>query len=91
MEYNINQFQTFVSATALASFISAPKASHLASTMAAARTVKDVSPHEFVKAYSAHLKRSGKVYIYIDILSLCYVPLSLFLEKKKRRKVLEID
>jgi hypothetical protein len=26
-----------------------------------ARTVKDVNPHEFVKAYSAHLKRSGKV------------------------------
>ncbi|RRT70684.1 hypothetical protein B296_00012196 [Ensete ventricosum] len=26
-----------------------------------AKTVKDVSPHEFVKAYSAHLKRSGKV------------------------------
>ncbi|KAF9683987.1 hypothetical protein SADUNF_Sadunf04G0071000 [Salix dunnii] len=30
-------------------------------TMATAKTVKDVSPHEFVKAYSAHLKRSGKV------------------------------
>ena len=29
--------------------------------MATGRTVKDVSPHEFVKAYSAHLKRSGKV------------------------------
>ncbi|XP_062151072.1 small ribosomal subunit protein eS19x-like [Alnus glutinosa] len=29
--------------------------------MAAARTVKDVSPHEFVKAYSAHLKRSGRM------------------------------
>ncbi|KAL2337225.1 hypothetical protein Fmac_011671 [Flemingia macrophylla] len=29
--------------------------------MATARTVKDVSPHEFVKAYSAHLKRSGKM------------------------------
>jgi small subunit ribosomal protein S19e len=26
-----------------------------------ALTVKDVSPHDFVKAYSAHLKRSGKV------------------------------
>ncbi|KAK9066579.1 hypothetical protein SSX86_013902 [Deinandra increscens subsp. villosa] len=26
-----------------------------------ARTVKDVSPHEFVKAYAAHLKRSGKM------------------------------
>ncbi|KAL6013446.1 Protein component of the small (40S) ribosomal subunit [Asimina triloba] len=29
--------------------------------MATARTVKDVSPHDFVKAYAAHLKRSGKV------------------------------
>ncbi|KAJ4960803.1 hypothetical protein NE237_020713 [Protea cynaroides] len=29
--------------------------------METARTVKDVSPHEFVKAYSAHLKRSGKM------------------------------
>jgi small subunit ribosomal protein S19e len=29
--------------------------------MEAARKVKDVSPHEFVKAYAAHLKRSGKV------------------------------
>ncbi|KAL5987346.1 Protein component of the small (40S) ribosomal subunit [Asimina triloba] len=29
--------------------------------MEAARTVKDVSPHEFVKHYAAHLKRSGKV------------------------------
>ncbi|CAO2833369.1 unnamed protein product [Amaranthus hypochondriacus] len=26
-----------------------------------ARTVKDVAPHDFVKAYAAHLKRSGKV------------------------------
>ncbi|KAF9588491.1 hypothetical protein IFM89_011691 [Coptis chinensis] len=26
-----------------------------------ATTVKDVSPHEFVKAYSTHLKRSGKM------------------------------
>ncbi|XP_042459897.1 40S ribosomal protein S19-like [Zingiber officinale] len=25
------------------------------------KTVKDVSPHEFVKAYAAHLKRSGKL------------------------------
>ncbi|KAL9261538.1 Small ribosomal subunit protein eS19x-like protein [Drosera capensis] len=25
------------------------------------RTVKDVSPHDFVKAYAAHLKRSGKI------------------------------
>ncbi|KZV42765.1 hypothetical protein F511_07462 [Dorcoceras hygrometricum] len=29
--------------------------------MATAKTVKDVSPHEFVKAYAAHLKRSGKM------------------------------
>ncbi|GLU11003.1 hypothetical protein SLE2022_277760 [Rubroshorea leprosula] len=29
--------------------------------MATSRTVKDVSPHEFVKAYAAHLKRSGKI------------------------------
>ncbi|CAL9122928.1 unnamed protein product [Musa textilis] len=28
---------------------------------AVARTVKDVSPHEFVKSYSSHLKRSGKM------------------------------
>ncbi|KMZ70147.1 40S ribosomal protein S19-3 [Zostera marina] len=29
--------------------------------MVAAVAVKDVSPHEFVKAYAAHLKRSGKI------------------------------
>ncbi|PWA46467.1 ribosomal protein S19e, Winged helix-turn-helix DNA-binding domain protein [Artemisia annua] len=29
--------------------------------MATARTVKDVSPHEFVIGYAAHLKRSGKM------------------------------
>ncbi|KAG5572145.1 hypothetical protein H5410_061911 [Solanum commersonii] len=29
--------------------------------MEAARSVKDVSPHDFVKAYAAHLKRSGKM------------------------------
>ncbi|ESR53950.1 hypothetical protein CICLE_v10022728mg [Citrus x clementina] len=28
--------------------------------METAKNVKDVSPHEFVKAYAAHLKRSGK-------------------------------
>ncbi|RVW42111.1 40S ribosomal protein S19-1 [Vitis vinifera] len=33
-------------------------------TAKAARTVKDVSPHEFVKAYSSHLKRSGKLLAY---------------------------
>jgi len=30
-------------------------------SMATACTVKDVSPHEFVRAYAAHLKRSGKI------------------------------
>ncbi|KAH9778062.1 hypothetical protein WN944_013894 [Citrus x changshan-huyou] len=29
--------------------------------METAKNVKDVSPHEFVKAYAAHLKRSGKI------------------------------
>ncbi|KAK9148447.1 hypothetical protein Scep_007204 [Stephania cephalantha] len=29
--------------------------------METAKTVKDVSPHDFVKAYSSHLKRSGKM------------------------------
>nr|GMD32599.1 40S ribosomal protein S19-3 [Ipomoea batatas]GMD35816.1 40S ribosomal protein S19-3 [Ipomoea batatas]GME10039.1 40S ribosomal protein S19-3 [Ipomoea batatas] len=29
--------------------------------METARTVKDVSPHDFVKAYASHLKRSGKM------------------------------
>ncbi|KAF9592832.1 hypothetical protein IFM89_017797 [Coptis chinensis] len=28
--------------------------------METARTVKNMSPHEFVKVYSSHLKRSGK-------------------------------
>ncbi|KAJ6793352.1 40S ribosomal protein S19-like [Iris pallida] len=32
-----------------------------AAATAAARTVKDVSPNDFVKEYSAHLKRSGKM------------------------------
>ncbi|KAE8796045.1 40S ribosomal protein S19 [Hordeum vulgare] len=33
-----------------------------------ARTVKDVNPHEFFKAYSAHhLKRSGKLPEWVDI------------------------
>ncbi|KAL2499884.1 40S ribosomal protein S19-3 [Abeliophyllum distichum] len=35
--------------------------SRSAASMATAKTVKDVSPHEFVKAYAAHLKRSGKM------------------------------
>ncbi|XP_047318323.1 40S ribosomal protein S19-3-like [Impatiens glandulifera] len=37
--------------------------------MATAKSVKDVSPHEFVKAYSAHLKRSGKIELphWVDI------------------------
>ena len=57
----------------------APTFSQSAATMASARTVKDVSPHEFVKAYSAHLKRSGKVYhnSYIVSLALCLFPENL--------------
>ncbi|CDP02291.1 unnamed protein product [Coffea canephora] len=37
--------------------------------MATARTVKDVSPHDFVKAYSAHLRRSGRMELpqWVDI------------------------
>ncbi|KAI5071307.1 hypothetical protein GOP47_0013558 [Adiantum capillus-veneris] len=37
--------------------------------MATAKTVKDVSPHEFVRAYAAHLKRSGKIEVpsWVDI------------------------
>ncbi|MQL87405.1 hypothetical protein Taro_019947 [Colocasia esculenta] len=37
--------------------------------MEAARTVKDVSPHEFTKAYAGHLKRSGKIELppWVDI------------------------
>lgn len=35
--------------------------------MEAAKTVKDVSPHEFVKAYSSHLKRSGKVALSLSL------------------------
>ncbi|VFQ84208.1 unnamed protein product [Cuscuta campestris] len=37
--------------------------------MATARTVKDASPHDFVKAYAAHLKRSGKMELpeWVDI------------------------
>ncbi len=30
-----------------------------------AKTVKDVSSHDFVRAYAAHLKRSGKVSQYL--------------------------
>ncbi|KAK4428621.1 40S ribosomal protein S19-3 [Sesamum alatum] len=33
----------------------------ISSAMATARTVKDFFPHEFMKAYAAHLKRSGKM------------------------------
>lgn len=36
--------------------------------MEAARTVKDVSPHDFVKAYAAHLQRSGKVLFFSQCL-----------------------
>ncbi|KAJ4819333.1 40S ribosomal protein S19 [Rhynchospora pubera] len=38
-----------------------PFAIAIAIAMETGRTVKDVSPHEFVKAYAAHLKRSGKM------------------------------
>ncbi|KAL3526571.1 hypothetical protein ACH5RR_011227, partial [Cinchona calisaya] len=33
------------------------------------RTVKDVSPHDFVKAYASHLRRSGKIELpqWVDI------------------------
>jgi len=30
-----------------------------------AKTVKDVASHDFVRAYAAHLKRSGKVSQYL--------------------------
>ena len=40
--------------------------------METARTVKDVSPHEFVKAYAAHLKRSGKVSLSsLSLINIC--------------------
>lgn len=43
-----------------------------------AKTVKDVSPHDFVKAYSAHLKRSGKVsFVFCTNLMLACVLVSL--------------
>ena len=38
-----------------------------------AKTVKDVSPHEFVKAYSAHLKRSGKVRSILFSFCVCFL------------------
>ena len=51
--------------------------------MEAARTVKDVSPHEFVKSYAAHLKRSGRVFSLSLSLSLhklfSYMYISIFL------------
>ncbi|URE34877.1 40S ribosomal protein [Musa troglodytarum] len=43
---------------------------------AVAKTVKDVSPHEFVKAYSAHLKRSGKVRSIFSSSIVCVLTLS---------------
>ncbi|GFP78911.1 40S ribosomal protein s19-3 [Phtheirospermum japonicum] len=33
----------------------------ITSVMATAKTVKDVSPNEFVKSYASHLKRFGKI------------------------------
>jgi hypothetical protein len=39
-----------------------PAAAAAAAAMAStAKTVKDVPSHDFVRAYAAHLKRSGKV------------------------------
>ncbi|KAL3525876.1 hypothetical protein ACH5RR_014248 [Cinchona calisaya] len=37
--------------------------------MATPRTVKEVSPHDFVKAYASHLRRSGKMELpqWVDI------------------------
>ncbi|KAI5667084.1 hypothetical protein M9H77_16937 [Catharanthus roseus] len=37
--------------------------------MTTPRTVKDVSPHDFVKAYASHLRRSGKMELphWVDI------------------------
>ena len=45
--------------------------------METARNVKDVSPHEFVKAYAAHLKRSGHVYTSLSL----SLSLSLYIHK----------
>lgn len=55
--------------------------------MATAKTVKDVSPHEFVKAYAAHLKRSGKVSGFSYIL--CFFFLSDFLDERTRLSIEE--
>jgi hypothetical protein len=48
-------------ASTLPAFLSSPGGGGGRMAASTARTVKDVNPHEFVKAYSAHLKRSGKV------------------------------
>ncbi|KAF4397613.1 hypothetical protein G4B88_027353 [Cannabis sativa] len=48
--------------------------------MATSKTVKDVSPHEFVKAYAAHLKRSGKV---------CTLPQYLVSFVRKRSRIVK--
>lgn len=50
---------------------------HFIPKMATPKTVKDVSPHDFVKSYSAHLRRSGKVLIY-NASNFCCIDLILF-------------
>ncbi|RWW71686.1 hypothetical protein BHE74_00020565 [Ensete ventricosum] len=57
--------------------LSCSSARRQTSTMenAVARTVKDVSPHEFVKSYSAHLKRSGKVQSIFSFFSYSLYPI----------------
>lgn len=69
MKYDLIAYETetLVGIVYVLHSLSAAKASALA--MASSRTVKDVSPHEFVKAYSAHLKRSGKVWFFIGSFS----------------------
>jgi hypothetical protein len=59
----------YQSITDLPFFLSSSKVSGLhpslfRAAMASAKTVKDVSSHEFVRAYAAHLKRSGKVVLF---------------------------
>lgn len=57
------------------SFSAEGEAGAAAMAMEAGRTVKDVSPHEFVKAYSSHLKRSGKVFDLLHFFSISFVDL----------------
>lgn len=57
-----NPIERRVARELASSFLASKELSCSWRTMATAKSVKDVSPHEFVKAYSAHLKRSGKVF-----------------------------